>query len=378
MTSSNTSSETNMITTILFFVGGLVILILGADVLLRGATRLAAAAGVSPLAIGLTIVAIGTASPEIAVSLQASIDGQADLTLGNVLGSNIFNILFILGVTAMIAPIVIAEQLIRMDAPIMLAVSILVLALALDGRIGVFDSLILLAGLIGYTIFALRQSRVESQNVQNEYAEEYAEKQPRTTANTVANILFILVGLGMLALGSRWLVDSAIAIARVLRVSELIIGLTIVAVGTSLPEVTTSVIAALKKETDIAVGNAIGSNIFNLLGVLGAGALLAPGGIPVSVRVLQFDFLVMIFVALVCLPIFYIDNRISRMEGTLLLIYYVSYMAYILMQATSNSALSSIAWLMIIFVPLTFIALVVFAIRSSRLRQRAKSSLSSQ
>jgi cation:H+ antiporter len=298
--------------------------------------------------------------------------------LGNVLGSNIFNILFILGVTAMIAPIVIAEQLIRMDAPIMLAVSILVLALALDGRIGVFDSLILLAGLIGYTIFALRQSRVESQNVQNEYAEEYAEKQPRTTANTVANILFILVGLGMLALGSRWLVDSAIAIARVLRVSELIIGLTIVAVGTSLPEVTTSVIAALKKETDIAVGNAIGSNIFNLLGVLGAGALLAPGGIPVSVRVLQFDFLVMIFVALVCLPIFYIDNRISRMEGTLLLIYYVSYMAYILMQATSNSALSSIAWLMIIFVPLTFIALVVFAIRSSRLRQRAKSSLSSQ
>ena len=364
-----------MTTTILLFIAGLVILILGADLLLRGATRLAAALGISPLAIGLTIVAIGTASPEIAVSLQASVHGQADLTLGNVLGSNIFNILFILGMTAVVAPIVISEQLIRLDAPIMLAVSILVLALALDGQLGLLDSLVLLSCLVAYTVFALRQSRVESQKVQDEYAEEFAEKQPRTTGNMVANTFFIVVGLGLLAIGSRWLVDSAVAIARALQVSELIIGLTIVAVGTSLPEVTTSIIAALKHESDIAVGNAVGSNIFNLLGVLGVGTLLAPDGIPVSARVLQFDFLVMIFVALVSLPIFYLDNRISRIEGALLLSYYVFYIGYILMQATGSPALPAATWLIAIFVPLTFIALLVFAIKSSRSKQRARNSL---
>jgi cation:H+ antiporter len=359
-----------MALTIIFFIGGLVILILGADLLLRGATRLAAAFGISPLAIGLTIVAIGTASPEIAVSLQAAVGGQGDLTLGNVLGSNIFNILFILGITAMVAPIVIAEQLIRMDAPIMLAASLLVLALALDGNLGLLDSLILLFCLIAYTIFALRQSRAESKKVQNEYAEEFAQKEPRTTKNTSINTFLILLGLGLLAVGSRWLVDSAVAIARVLRVSELIIGLTIVAVGTSLPEVTTSVIAALKKESDIAVGNAVGSNIFNLLGVLGSGALLSPGGIPVAGHILRFDFLVMIFVAMVSLPIFYIDNRISRAEGGLLLAYYFFYMIYLVMRAASSSALPAITWFVVVFIPSTFVALIVFAVRSSRSKQR--------
>lgn len=358
-----------MALTIIFFIGGLVILILGADLLLRGATRLAAAFGISALAIGLTIVTLGTASPEIAVSLQAAVGGQADLTLGNVLGSNIFNILFILGITAIVAPLVIAEQLIRMDAPIMLAASFLVLALALDGKLGLLDSLILLACLIAYIIFALRQSRAESKKVQNEYAEEFAQKQPRTTKNTLINILLILIGLGLLAAGSRWLVDSAVVIARALRVSELIIGLTIVAVGTSLPEVTTSMIAALKKESDIAVGNAVGSNIFNLLGVLGSGALLAPGGIPVAASILRFDFLVMVFVALVSLPIFYIDNRISRVEGSILLAYYLLYTAYIVMRAANSSALPVITWIVAVFVPSTFVALVVFAIRSSHLKQ---------
>ncbi|HUF00137.1 MAG TPA: calcium/sodium antiporter [Anaerolineales bacterium] len=359
-----------MTTAITLFLGGLVILILGADFLLRGAARLAAAFGISPLVIGLTVVALGTASPEIAVSLQAAINGQGDLTLGNVLGSNIFNILFILGITALAAPIVIAEQLIRMDAPIMLAGSLLVLALALDGNLGLFDSLVLLSCLIAYIIFALRQSRVESKKVQNEYAEEFAEKQPRTAKNMVINILFILVGLGLLVVGSRWLVDTAVAIARALKVSELIIGLTIVAVGTSLPEVTTSLIAALKRESDIAVGNAVGSNIFNLLGVLGVGALLAPDGISVAARVLQLDFLVMIFVAAVSLPIFYLDNRISRAEGFLLLMYYIFYMAYIILQATNSSALPAVGGFIVFFVPITFIALLVFAIKSSRSRRQ--------
>ena len=198
---------------ILEFIGGLVILILGADLLVRGASKLAAAAGISPLVIGLTIVAIGTASPEIAVSLQAASLGQGSLTLGNVLGSNIFNILFVLGVTALVAPIIIAEQLIRLDAPIMVGVSVLAFSLAADGRIGLFDGLILLAGVIAYTVFALRQSRKESRKVKGEYAREFAVKEEHTTWNTSKNILFIVAGLALLVLGARWLVDSATTMA---------------------------------------------------------------------------------------------------------------------------------------------------------------------
>jgi cation:H+ antiporter len=361
-----------MTTAIILFVGGLVVLILGADLLVRGASRLAAAFGVSPLVIGLTVVALGTASPEIAVSLQAAANGQGDLTLGNVLGSNIFNILFILGITAILAPIVIAEQLIRKDAPIMLGVSLLALVLAFDGNMGWLDGVILLLCLTAYLIFALRQSRAESRDVQNEYAREFAEKQPRTARNTLNNVFFIITGLGLLVLGSRWLVDSAVAIARAIGVSELVIGLTIVAVGTSLPEVATSIIAALKGESDIAVGNAVGSNIFNLLGVLGLGALLAPGGIMVAQRVLQLDFVVMAFVALVSLPIFYIDSRISRVEGALLLVYYISYLIYIIMDAADSSALPAFRLFMSFFAPITFAALVVVAVSSARARQKHK------
>lgn len=359
-----------MTSTILLFISGLIVLILGAELLVRGASRLAAAFGVSPLVIGLTIVAIGTASPEIAVSLQAAANGQGDLTLGNVLGSNIFNILFILGVSAIVAPIVIAEQLIRKDAPIMLAVSLLTFGLAFDGNLGFMDGAILLFFLVIYIIFALRQSRSESKEVQNEYAEEYSAKVPRTKKNTLANALSILAGLGLLVLGSRWLVDSAVIIARALNVSELVIGLTIVAIGTSLPEVATSIIAAFKGESDIAVGNAVGSNIFNLLGVLGLGALLAPGGISVAERVLRFDFPVMVFVALVTLPVFFIDSRISRIEGSLLLGYYVLYMTFVVLRASNSSALSAITSFIVLFATITFIALFLAAVRSTRSRRK--------
>ena len=355
-----------MTTPILLFIAGLVILIVGADLLVRGASRLAAAFGVSPLVIGLTIVAIGTASPEIAVSLQAAVNGQGDLTLGNVLGSNIFNILFILGITALLAPIVIAQQLIRKDAPIMLGVSLLALGLASDGNLGFGDGMVLLSGMVVYVVFALRQSRLESKKVQDEYAEEFAAKEPLATQNMLLNMFFILAGLGLLVWGSRWLVDSAVFIAKALGVSELVIGLTIVAVGTSLPEVATSIIAALKGESDIAVGNAVGSNIFNLLGVLGLGALLAPQGISVAERVLRLDYLVMVFVALICLPIFYIDNRISRVEGTLLLGYYVLYVTYVILQASKSSTLPAATLFITFFASITFVALVVVAVRSSR------------
>ena len=230
------------------------------------------------------------------------------------------------------------------------------------------DGAFLLLLLVVYMVFALKQN--ESRKVQKEYAEEYAQKEPRTTRNTIINIVFILIGLGLLVLGSNWLVDSAVQIAKALGVSELVIGLTIVAVGTSLPEVATSVIAALKGESDIAVGNAVGSNIFNLLGVLGIGALVSPDGIFVSQRVLQFDLPVMVFVALLTLPVFYIDSRISRIEGGLLFSYYVVYMIYVILRAAESSVLASMQLYIAFFAPITFIALVVIAIRSSRAKRQ--------
>lgn len=363
-----------MTSNILHFIGGLIVLILGADLLVRGASRLAAAAGIPPLVIGLTIVAIGTASPEIAVSLQAASLGQGSLTLGNVLGSNIFNILFVLGVTALVAPIVIAEQLIRFDAPIMVGVSLLAFGLAADGRFGAFDGIILIVGFLAYTVFALRQSRRESAKVHKEYAREFADTEKHTTWNTTKNILFMLVGLGLLVLGARWLVDSATNIAMSIGISELVIGLTVVAVGTSLPEVATSIIAALKGESDIAVGNAVGSNIFNLLGVLGISGLLAPGGISVSNRVLTFDFLAMVFVALVCLPVFYVDDNVSRGEGMLFLSYYVLYTAYLILEASRSSSLPAVTLFISFYVPLTFIGLVMFTIRARRIKRRKRNS----
>lgn len=359
-----------MTTTILLFIAGLITLIIGAELLVRGASRLAIIFGVSPLVIGLTIVAVGTASPEIAVSLHAAASGQGDLTLGNVLGSNIFNLLFILGVTAIAKPLVIAEQLIRKEAPIMVGISLLTLLLALDGNLSPIDGAILLLCLIIYIVFALRQSKKESKEVKQEYAQEFGKKEPGNTKNFIINIVLILVGLGLLVLGSEWLVESATQIAKSMGVSELVIGLTIVAIGTSLPEVATSIIAALKGESDIAVGNAIGSNIFNLLGVLGLGALLAPDGVGVADRVLRFDLPVMVFVAIVTLPIFYIDNRVSRIEGGLLLSYYVFYVLYVIMRAAESTLLPTLDWIIVLFVPITFVMLVTIAVRSMRTNRK--------
>jgi len=352
--------------TVLLFLAGLVFLIAGAEALVRGASRLAAALGVSPLVIGLTIVAVGTASPEIAVSINAAASGQGDLMLGNVLGSNIFNILLILGLAAVVAPITIAEQLIRKDAPIMLGVSLFTLVLAADGAMGWLDGALLLLGLIAYTYFALRQSRAENFQVQEEYAGEFSQKETPTARRLTLNILFIAGGLGLLALGADWLVQAAVRIARALGVNELVIGLTIVAAGTSLPEAATSVIAAFKKESDIAVGNAVGSNIYNLLGVLGIGSLAARGGIPVPAHVLRFDMPVMIFVALVTLPIFFIGSRISRLEGMLFISYFALYMVYIVMEAQGSPYLPAVKSLGLFYVSTTFLVLTAAAFLSAR------------
>jgi len=258
--------------TLVLFLLGLGCLIGGAELLVRGASRLAAAAGISPLVIGLTVVAYGTSAPEMAVSVQSALAAQADIALGNVVGSNIFNVLFILGVSALIIPLTVAQQFVRKEVPIMIGASLLLWLAAADGVIARWESALLFAGIVAYTVYLVRESRRERREIQEEYAAEFGAAPAAKGGGVAVNIGLVLAGLALLVLGSRWLVDGAVAIARAAGLSELVIGLTIVAAGTSLPEVATSILAAVRGERDIAVGNVVGSNIFNILAVLGIAA----------------------------------------------------------------------------------------------------------
>jgi cation:H+ antiporter len=352
-------------TTVVLFAAGLGLLVLGAEWLVRGASRLAAALGISPLVIGLTVVAYGTSAPELAVSVKSAWAGQPDLALGNVVGSNIFNVLLILGASAVITPLAVSSQLVRLDVPIMVGLSALTLLLAGDGSIGRLDGAILFAGAVAYTAFQVRQSRNESAAVRAEYAQQL----PAVPSRTAANLALVAGGLALLVLGSRWLVAGAVAFAQALGVSELVIGLTIVAAGTSLPEVATSVLAAVRGERDIAVGNVVGSNIFNLLSVLGLSGLLAPAGLPAPPALLRFDLPVMVAVAVACLPIFASGSLIARWEGALFLFYYAAYTAYLVLAAQQHDALPAFSAVMETFVlPLTAVTLGVVGWRAWRER----------
>jgi cation:H+ antiporter len=353
------------ILTVILFVIGLIILILGAELLVRGASRLAVGFGISPLVVGLTVVAFGTSSPELAVSVGSALAGQADIALGNVVGSNIFNVLLILGLSALIGTLVVAQQLIRLDVPLMIGVSFLPLLLGLDGKIGQLDGLLLFAGIVAYIVFAIRQSRKESGPVQAEYDHEFGPGRRMGPREMLLNIAFVVAGLALLLLGARWLVNGAVSIARTLGLSELIIGLTIIAAGTSLPEVATSVIASLRGERDIAVGNVVGSNLFNILAVLGLTAALAPNGVGVPAAALRFDIPFMIAVAVACLPIFFTGYRIARWEGALFLAYYIAYTLYLILDATGHDALPVYSTVLLEFAaPLTAVTLIVLALRA--------------
>lgn len=361
-------------TTLVFLLAGLALLIVGAELLVRGASRLAAVAGISPLVIGLTVVAYGTSAPELAVSVQSALAGQADIALGNVVGSNIFNVLFILGLSAMIAPLIVSQQLVRLDVPIMIGVSLLLFILALDGSISRLDGVLLTAGVVAYTIFAIRLSRKESAQIKAEYAAEYGAS-PLTTSTrgqVATRIVFILAGLGLLVLGARLLVDSATLMAQAMGVSDLVIGLTIVAAGTSLPEVATSIVAAMRGERDIAVGNVVGSNIYNILAILGVSSLVATDGVTVAPAAESFDIPVMIAVAVACLPIFFTGHLIARWEGALFFCYYVVYTLYLILNVAQHDSLpmfSAVMWLFVI--PLTVITMLVSVVRAVRARRQA-------
>ncbi|MBN2114652.1 MAG: calcium/sodium antiporter [Acidimicrobiia bacterium] len=354
--------------TLVLFIAGFALLVIGAEALVRGASGLAGALGISPLVVGLTVVAFGTSAPEAAVTLQAAFAGRADLAVGNVVGSNIFNLLFVLGASALVVPLVVAQRLVRLEVPLMIGAGGLVLVLALDGGLGRLDGAILFAGILAYTVYAVRRGRRETAEVAAEYEREYGPL-PRSTRRTLLDVALLLAGLGLLVLGARWLVDGAVEVATALGVSSLVIGLTIVAAGTGLPEVATSLVAAIRGERDIAVGNAVGSCLFNLLAVLGLGGLLAPEPVAVAPAVLRFDLPVMLGVSVACLPILFIGHNISRGEGALLFGYYAAYAAYLVLQAEGHDALPAFGRVMLLFViPLTAVTLLILTWRFWRSR----------
>ncbi|HKJ92479.1 MAG TPA: calcium/sodium antiporter [Longimicrobiales bacterium] len=370
------------------FLIGLALLVWGAERLVRGASSFARRLGVPPLVIGLTVVAFGTSSPELAVSIGSSLSDRPEIALGNVVGSNIFNVLLILGASALITPLAVSARLVRFDVPVMIGVSALVLLLALNGTIGRVDGVLLLATGALYFFLLYRGARANHQAGPTPGVPPKAASEPTTTASSSGapvrrgpaagglfrDILAVVLGLAFLFLGTHWLLKGAIAIATALGVSPLIIGLTIVAAGTSLPELVTSIAAAARKEQDIAVGNVVGSNVFNLLFVLGAAATLS-GGLAVERETLQLDLPVMLAVAVACLPVFFTGSRIGRWEGLLFLAYYVAYMTFVALESLAPAVAPAFKAVMLgLVVPLTAVTLGVIAWRQWHATRRERGS----
>ena len=351
-----------MLQQVLMFVLGLTVLVIGADVMVRGASRLAVSFGVSPLVVGLTVVAFGTSAPEMAVSVGSALNGNPDLAIGNVVGSNIANILLILGISALITPLLVDEQIIRQEIPIMIGASALLVVMALDGSIGRIEAAALFGLVVAYTVFLIVQSRRASKNVQDEFETEIPTS--NWDRHWAVQVALIVVGLVMLVQGAGWLVDAAVAFARAFGVSDLVIGLTVVAVGTSMPEIATSIVAAIRGQRDIAVGNVVGSNVFNILAVLGVTGLVSSGGLPVSDAARNFDLWVMLAVAFACLPIMISGREIARWEGGVFIAYYAIYTAWLVLQAQQHSSLPAFSGVMLSYVlPITVITLVVSMVR---------------
>ncbi len=318
-----------MLVPLLLLAAGLSLLYVGGEALVKGAAGLALRLGLTPLAVGLTVVAFGTSAPELAVSLDAAFKGEGDLSLGNIVGSNIGNVGLILGLTALIRPIAVHLQILKFDLPVLAVVSAGFMLTALDGRIGRIEGAVLVVGLPLYVAAVLRLSRRESRAVQQEFAEEIAADAPVVAAGNVwALALLVAVGIGMLVLGGQAFVTGSVAIAERLGVPKAVIALTLVALGTSLPELATSLVAAARGQGDIAVGNVVGSNLFNILSIAGLTGLIAPIDAP---GVTTVDLGVMLLFTLALFPIVFAGRRrrIGRIEGALLLAGYVGFVAWL-------------------------------------------------
>ena len=349
-----------MLTITIYFILGIAFLLFGADILVRGSVRVSEALGIPPLIMGLTVVAFGTGSPELAISLKAQVVGSSEIALGNIIGSNICNILLILGVTALLTTVTISIQVVRRDVPFFVFISFAPLVLGYNGIISRIDGLFLVCLYLLYTYWLVRESR-QTEDVIQVPKKHFKQKSTNFRKYfLIWNIWLIMFGLLSLFIGSQWVVDSAVSFARILGISKLVIGLTIISFSTSLPEIATSVVAALRGRIEIAVGNVVGSNIFNILIVLGIASTVSSHGIHVTQQALWVDIPVMISTSIICLPIFLTGRMIDRFEGGLLLFYYGIYMVYLFLRTSGNAYLPEYIAITLGFViPLTFLILSI-------------------
>ncbi len=314
--------------TVLGLGSGLILLLFGGDWLVKGASNLARSLGISPLVIGLTVVAFGTSTPELLVSLSAALSGSSDIAVGNVVGSNIANIGLILGLSGLIYPIQVHVNLLRREIPLMLSITFITLWMFQDALVGRTDGIILLIGFIAFITFMIISSQRE-QKIKHGIPEE-EQAAPPEQIDRRREALRLVVGIGVLMAGAQLTVVNATELARSFGVSELVIGVTLVAVGTSLPELVTSVMAAIRRESDIAIGNVVGSNIFNMLGILGITAVVQP--IAVSTQTINFDAIVMVVFSVLVLP-FALDRKLGRIEASVFLIGYAAFTIYTVLVA---------------------------------------------
>lgn len=379
---------------VLLVLAGLIVLVGGGEVLVRGASNIATALGLSPLIVGLTVVAFATSAPEFAVTTEAVLGGNPGLAVGNIAGSNIANILLVLGVAAVILPLAVKSSIVRLDLPVMIGMSVLVTVFAFTGVIVRWQGAVLFLGLIGYLVWVImiaRSKRVQESEllepawnegvldgasteeespsgeapqasaVQSEGAttDGASESAGRPWGRLIVNLILVALGVLLLVLGAHWLVQGAVEIASGLGVSDVVIGLTVVAIGTSLPELATAIVATIRGERDLAIGNVVGSNIFNIGAVLGVAALIAPDGIPVPASAAHFDFIIMTAVAVLLLPIAYTGRVIARWEGWLFLGYYAAYIIYLVLASGDHDALEPFSIVMLLFVvPITVVFLI--------------------
>lgn len=351
---------------IIYSLCGLGLLIFGANLLVKHSSNIAAALKVPPLVIGLTIVAFGTSAPELAVGIKSSIDGNSSMVMGNVVGSNIFNVLFILGLAALISPLVVTQQLVKFDTPLMIVLSVAAFVLAIDQKISQLEGIMLVTALIIYILFLLKQSK--------KMQEENNDVNPEVKFHWFKNITLTLAGLGLLVLGSELFIDNLVKVARSLKISEEIISLTLVAAGTSLPELVTSIMAVTKGQVDIAVGNVVGSNIFNLLGVLGLSSAVNTNGCDITDAMISFDIPLMVAVSIACLPIFFTGNRINRLEGALFMSVYIAYTAYLILLSSHHDSLKYFTTtLLYFFLPLVVLGVSISVFREIRFRKSSSS-----
>jgi cation:H+ antiporter len=372
---------------------GLVLLVAGGELLVRGASGLATRIGMSSLVVGLTVVAFATSAPELAVTLGAVMGGEPGLAVGNVVGSNIANVLMILGSSAIILPLLVKVQLVRIDIPFMAALSILFLLLAIDGGFSRVDGLILLVLLVLYIAVAIILSRRDGHvdelrgpgaSIATASAGRVGQT-ARTSGDTMTeavedveargsigrDLVLVLIGVVLLVVGANILVKGATGIATAFGVSDLIVGLTVVAIGTSLPELATSIVAVRRGQRDLAVGNVVGSNIFNIGAVAGLAAMISPTGLPVPESALALDIPLMIAASVVLLPLAFTGSVIARWEGGLLVALYVSYLLYTVLAAAERPILQGFTTVMLWFITPLVVLTVISTVIHEISRRRA-------